>query len=192
MWETWVQTLGQEDHLEKGMATNSSILAWRIHWTEEPGGLRPTGTQKFEHDWATPHSLMLCFYWENWEAEELHDKVIVSRQNTNNFAKWIEAMHLCCFFIFPFYFFLLFMSTVILQRFTHIYPSLWYSWFLLLPYETPVVLDHPLSHLPSVCPLTYQHSPAPIPVLLSLLSSPCFLRLWGSHPKVLKSYYFLS
>jgi len=39
MWETWVQSLGQEDPLEKGMATYSSILAWRIPWTEEPSGL---------------------------------------------------------------------------------------------------------------------------------------------------------
>ena len=39
MWETWVRSLGQEDLLEKGMATHSSILAWRIPLTEEPGGL---------------------------------------------------------------------------------------------------------------------------------------------------------
>ena len=39
--ETWVQSLGQEDPLEEGMATHSSILAWRIPWTEEPGGLQP-------------------------------------------------------------------------------------------------------------------------------------------------------
>ena len=39
----WVQSLGQEDCLEKGMATHSSILAWRIPWTEEPGGLQSTG-----------------------------------------------------------------------------------------------------------------------------------------------------
>ena len=39
MWETWVQSLGQEDPLEEEMATHSSILAWRIPWTEEPGGL---------------------------------------------------------------------------------------------------------------------------------------------------------
>ena len=39
MQETWVQSLGQEDPLEKGMATYCSILAWRIQWTEEPGGL---------------------------------------------------------------------------------------------------------------------------------------------------------
>ena len=43
MWETWVQPLGWEDHLEKGMTMHSSILAWRIPWTEEPGGLQPMG-----------------------------------------------------------------------------------------------------------------------------------------------------
>ena len=48
MQETWVQSLGQEDPLEKGMATYSSILAWRIPWTEEPGGLQSMGLQK--HD----------------------------------------------------------------------------------------------------------------------------------------------
>ena len=37
MWETWVQSLGREDPVEEGMATHSSILAWRIPWTEEPG-----------------------------------------------------------------------------------------------------------------------------------------------------------
>ena len=42
--ETWVQSLGQEDLLEEGMAAHSSILAWRIPWTEEPGGLQPMGS----------------------------------------------------------------------------------------------------------------------------------------------------
>ena len=44
--ETQVRSLGQEDALEKGMATHSSILAWRIPWTEEPGGLQSMGSQK--------------------------------------------------------------------------------------------------------------------------------------------------
>ena len=44
MWETWVQSLGWEDPLEKGMATHSSILAWRILWTEEPAGLQSRGS----------------------------------------------------------------------------------------------------------------------------------------------------
>ena len=53
MQETWVQFQGQEDPLEKGMATHSSILAWRIPWTEEPGGLQSTGSQRGKQDWAT-------------------------------------------------------------------------------------------------------------------------------------------
>ena len=50
MQETWVQSLGQEDPLEKEMATHSSILAWRIPWMEEPGGLQSTGLQRVGHD----------------------------------------------------------------------------------------------------------------------------------------------
>ena len=48
--ETWVLSLGQDDPLEKGMATHSSILAWRIPWTEEPGGLPFMGSQRVGHD----------------------------------------------------------------------------------------------------------------------------------------------
>ena len=44
--EVWVQSLGREDPLGKGMATHSSILAWRILWTEEPGGLQSIGSQR--------------------------------------------------------------------------------------------------------------------------------------------------
>ena len=47
--ETWVQSLGQEDPLEKAMASQFSILAWRIPCTEVPGGLQPWGSQRFGH-----------------------------------------------------------------------------------------------------------------------------------------------
>ena len=50
MQGTWVQSLGQEDPLEKGMATLSSILAWEIPWTEEPGGLQSMGVAKVRHN----------------------------------------------------------------------------------------------------------------------------------------------
>ena len=50
MLEMWVQSLGQEDPLEKEMATHSSIHAWKIPWTEEPGGLQPMGSQRVGHD----------------------------------------------------------------------------------------------------------------------------------------------
>ena len=48
--ETWVRSLGQEDPLAKGMATDSSILAWRIPWTEEPGGLKSMGSHRVAQD----------------------------------------------------------------------------------------------------------------------------------------------
>ena len=48
--ETWVRSLGQEDPLEKEMATHSSILAWKIPWTEEPGGLQSMGSQRVGHN----------------------------------------------------------------------------------------------------------------------------------------------
>ena len=50
MRETWVLSLGWEDSLDKKMATHSSTLAWRIPWTEEPGGLQSTGSQRVGHD----------------------------------------------------------------------------------------------------------------------------------------------
>ena len=49
-WETWVQSLDQEDLLEKEMATHSSTLAWKIPWTEEPGRLQTMGSQRVGHD----------------------------------------------------------------------------------------------------------------------------------------------
>ena len=51
--ETWVWSLGWEDPLEEGLATHSSILAWRISWTEEPSRLQSTGSQTVGHGWAT-------------------------------------------------------------------------------------------------------------------------------------------
>ena len=59
MQETWVWFLGQEDTLEKGMATHSSILAWRIPWTEKPDKLQSIGPQRVGPDWATNTSRIL-------------------------------------------------------------------------------------------------------------------------------------
>ena len=50
MQETWVRSPGWEDPLEEEMATHSNILAWRIHWTEEPGGLQSMGLQRVGYD----------------------------------------------------------------------------------------------------------------------------------------------
>ena len=59
MQETRVRSLGWEDSLEKEMATHSSIHAWRLPWTEEPGRLQSTGSQRVGHDWASSLSLYL-------------------------------------------------------------------------------------------------------------------------------------
>ena len=53
--EMWAWSLGWENPLEKGRATHSSILAWRIPWTEEPGGLQSMGSQRVGHSWASEH-----------------------------------------------------------------------------------------------------------------------------------------
>ena len=56
MWKTWVQSLVWEDPLEEGMATHSSILTWRIPWTEEPGGLPSMESQRAGHKCETEYS----------------------------------------------------------------------------------------------------------------------------------------
>ena len=68
MQETWVRFLGWEDPLEKGMATHSRILAWRIPWTEEPGRLQSIKWQRVGHDRATKHActhgIITDFYFD--------------------------------------------------------------------------------------------------------------------------------
>ena len=61
--KTWVQSLGWEDPLEKGMDTHCSILAWRISWTEEPGRLQSMGLQRVGHHWATNNTT--CYMWNH-------------------------------------------------------------------------------------------------------------------------------
>ena len=63
MQKSWVWSLGQEDTLQKGMATLSSVLAWRIPWTEKLGGLQSMGSQRVRHDWATNTYLGFCYIY---------------------------------------------------------------------------------------------------------------------------------
>ena len=86
LWETWVRSLSQEDPLEEGMVTHSSILAWRIPWTEEPGGLQFTWLLRVRlsyKDWATN---TFTFLW-TWGALSLlvisilGDRDLKSHQN---------------------------------------------------------------------------------------------------------------
>ena len=68
MWETRVRSLGLEDPLEKEMVTHSSILAWRIPWTEKPGGLQSTGSQ--ESDTTERRAVKTKKALQNWEKEK--------------------------------------------------------------------------------------------------------------------------
>ena len=84
MQEAWVWSLGGEDVLEKGMATHSGILAWRIPCTEEPGGLLSMGSQRVGHKWVTVSLFfILLSYWFPSVAEFL-----VARTNLLSLSQW--------------------------------------------------------------------------------------------------------
>ena len=68
MWETWVWSLGLEDPLEKERVTHSSILAWEIPWTEEPGGLQFMDLQGIRQDWATNTNLIRPYAYSSNSA----------------------------------------------------------------------------------------------------------------------------
>ena len=66
--ETQVPSLAQKDSLEEETATDSSILAWKIPWAKEPGGLQSMGLQRVQHDWATKHILAMLMITTNGEG----------------------------------------------------------------------------------------------------------------------------
>ena len=76
--ETPVQSLGGEDLLDKGMATHSSTLAWKIPWTEEPGRLQSMGSQRVRHDWVTSLSLSVKYYLDQYKLEHINTWVSLS------------------------------------------------------------------------------------------------------------------
>ena len=70
VWETWVWSLGWEDSLEEGMAIYSSILAWMIPWTEEPGELLSTGSQRVGHNWSDLGATAAAScQWSHWPPD---------------------------------------------------------------------------------------------------------------------------
>ena len=75
MQETQLWSLGQEDPLEKGMTTHSSILAWEIQWTEEPGGLQSMGLQRVEQGWGM-NALTLSLSPSEWSSNNITKKVL--------------------------------------------------------------------------------------------------------------------
>ena len=74
MQETWIWTLTWENPLEKGMATHSSILAWRIPWTEEPGGPQSMGSQRVRHNWTTNTFTSVSVLGENQNVTNLFQR----------------------------------------------------------------------------------------------------------------------
>ena len=97
--ETGVQSLGQEDPLEKEIATHSSILAWEILWTEEPGRLQSMGSQTVRHDWATnhhhhPHYCPASHYFLR---QLLHPGFFTYCSSETAFAKDLDPHHSAAF-----------------------------------------------------------------------------------------------
>ena len=85
MQETQVRSLGQEDLLEKEMATHSSALAWKIPWTEEPGGLPSMGSHRVRHDWSDLAAAVAAEYIiRNARLDEAQDGIKIAGRNINN------------------------------------------------------------------------------------------------------------
>ena len=95
MQETWVRSLGQEDSLENGTATHSSILAWRIPWTEEPGRLQSMGSQKVRHNWANFHFLSFTYIYSRIllsHKKEQNNAICNSMDATRDYhTKWSKS-----------------------------------------------------------------------------------------------------
>ena len=89
-WQWWIQSLGHDDPLEKGTATHSSILVWRIPWTEEPGRLESVGLQRVGHDWATNTHIVgtgVVIIKTSWTKYLLS---LAYMPNRNSLDKWRE------------------------------------------------------------------------------------------------------
>ena len=95
MQETWLQSLGRDDLLEKEMATHSSILAWKYPWTEEPHRLQSMGSQRVGHDWVTSPSLSTHLkdsttgkHGHCWQEKEWRWKGIVGGETLRVHPLW--------------------------------------------------------------------------------------------------------
>ena len=91
MRETQVRSLGQEDPLEKEMATHSSTLAWRIPWTEEPGRLQSMGSRRVGHDWATSLSLFTKITADGKCSHENKRCLLLERKTMTNLDSILKS-----------------------------------------------------------------------------------------------------
>ena len=92
MWETWVWSLGWEDGLEKGTYIYSSVLVWKLPWTEEPGRLQSIGLQKVGHDWVT--------FTYNWYTKK-KKKIPHFSAHFPELCFILLHWYFVCFFFFP-------------------------------------------------------------------------------------------
>ena len=88
MWETQVRSLGQEDPLEKDMATHSSILAWKIPQMEKPGRLQSVGSQRVGHNWVTSLSFPFSVKREAWNVVLIILSLSTVAVNTASLSNW--------------------------------------------------------------------------------------------------------
>ena len=94
MQETWVRSLGGEDPLEKNMATHSSVVAWRILWTEEPGGLQALRSQRVRHDWSNGTRTQACMSVTSIKLEKR-----IKQKSTGKISNWLNShSYLACHF----------------------------------------------------------------------------------------------
>ena len=99
MLETWVQSLGWEDLLEEGMATHSSLLAWRIPWTEEPGGLQSIGLQKSRTRLSDKYSQRRDAGGSSYQATSRGSRVISAVEGRSSWSpgwdggRWAGGQH---------------------------------------------------------------------------------------------------
>ena len=113
--ETQVPSLGKEGPLEAEMVTHSSILAWRVPWVEEPGGLQSIGLPRMRHNWGTKHIGTHSLEEGWWEtersvaAESVRLSLCTTRQKIPRDKEWSKASRPHIHFLFHFYFFNLFL-----------------------------------------------------------------------------------
>ena len=113
MWETWVWSLGWGGLLEKGMVTHSSLLAWRIPWREESGGLQSIVLRRVRHDWATDTSTspypFPVYSVILWVTSKMYIRIIALEHCPPTFNMFLRPCHTdrmvysFCFFAFLFF-----------------------------------------------------------------------------------------
>ena len=164
MQEPRVWSLGWEDPLEEGMATHSSILAWRIPWTEEPGGLRSIGSQRVRHD-RSDLARMQCpasppYYYSDCIAWVRRSRRLLKA----------SSQHFCIFNEHPKAFTVLFKSAVIPWYFSFLF-----TWKVNIPLvhnSLSFVYFFSLGHFPEEC-----HS-LPALVLILIVFQISILNIW--------------